>query len=109
MQPLESGALDALLAAPVAVVYKHSTRCPISAMAQEEMRTLLARQPDAPVFVVDVNAQQALSRELAERFAVEHHSPQVILLVRGEPAWHVSHFQVTADAVEAKLAAAAGV
>ena len=33
MQPLSLDLLDSVLAAPAALVYKHSTRCPISAMA----------------------------------------------------------------------------
>ena len=105
MQPLSPDALDALLTAPVAIVYKHSGRCPISIMAQEEIRALEEQRPGTPVWVVDVNAQRPLSRALAERLDVEHHSPQVILLVRGTPAWHASHFQITADGVAARLAA----
>lgn len=104
MRALETPAeFDALLDAPVALLYKHSTRCPISAMAHEEVATLLRQRPEAPVWLLDVNAHAALSREVAERLAVEHQSPQAILLVRGAPAWQATHFQVRADAIARQL------
>jgi len=96
MQPLSADQLDAVLAAPAALVYKHSTRCPISAMAHEEMRDLAERRPDVPLYIVDVHAQRGVSREIAERLGVTHHSPQLILVVNGEAAWDVSHFEIRA-------------
>ena len=89
--------------APAALVYKHSTRCPISAMAQEEMRELADRRPDLPMYVVAVHAQRGMSHEISERLGVAHHSPQLILLVNGEVAWDVSHFDIRAGDVERRI------
>lgn len=109
MRPLLSpDALDAALTAPAALLYKHSTRCPISVMAHEEMRTLAERRPDVPVWLVDVHAQRGLSNAIAERLGVTHHSPQLILVVNGEVAWDVSHFSIRAMDVERRLAVADG-
>jgi bacillithiol system protein YtxJ len=107
MHPLSSPAdLDALRHAPVALLFKHSTRCPISAMAWDEVEILTERRPDVPVGVVDVIDARALSRHVAESLGVVHHSPQAILLVHGAPAWAGSHFDVRADALLQRVDAA---
>jgi bacillithiol system protein YtxJ len=107
MQPLVTSAqLDALFRAPVALVYKHSTRCPIATMAYQEVQQLLRDRPEAPVWIVDVIVQRGLSREVAERTGVDHESPQAILLVDGEVVYDASHFGVRADDLARELDAA---
>ncbi len=98
--------LDEVLAAPLALVYKHSNRCPISAAAMQEVHALLHERPDAPVWIVDVNVQRALSREVADRTGVAHESPQAILLSNGEVLYEASHFDVKADDLARELDAA---
>ena len=92
--------LETALRAPVALLYKHSDTCPISAMAHREIANLAADHPELPVYVVNVHAQRAIARDIAERFTIRHESPQVILLRDGAPVWHASHYGVTARAVE---------
>jgi bacillithiol system protein YtxJ len=99
---------DALLDVPLALVYKHSSRCPISAMAYEEVEALEGMRPDVPVYLVDVIDGRALSRHVAARTGVFHHSPQAILLVAGRPAWSGSHFEVRAELLARKLDAVVG-
>jgi bacillithiol system protein YtxJ len=109
MQMLSTPAeFDALLDAPLALVYKHSTRCPISGMAYDEMEALEEMRPDVPVHVVDVIDGRALSRHVAARTGVFHHSPQAILLVAGRPVWSGSHFEVRAEQLARQLDAVAG-
>lgn len=96
---------DAAFAEAVALLYKHSTRCPISLMAQQEVERFRAAHPEVPVYVVDVVLRRPLARHLAERTGVVHHSPQAILLRGGEAAWDASHLGITADALERELAA----
>jgi len=98
MQPLTSADdYDAIRELPIALLYKHSTRCPISATAYREVQQLEEEHPDIPVHVVDVIADRSVARHVAAETGVEHHSPQLILLVRGAVAWAVSHFEVRAD------------
>jgi bacillithiol system protein YtxJ len=84
------------LAAPIAVLYKHSPICPTSTMAYEEIR-VLRRQREVPVFLVDVVGSRPLSRRIAERVGVMHASPQVIILLAGVAVWCASHFEVEAE------------
>jgi len=109
MQPLTSTPdFDALHELPIVLVYKHSTRCPISLIAYEEVAQLEESHPDVPVYVVDVLASRPVSRYVAEQTRVIHHSPQLILLSRGEPIWAVSHFDVRAAELGGRIEALVG-
>jgi bacillithiol system protein YtxJ len=96
--------LDAALEAPLALLYKHSDTCAICTMAWHEVVRATAERPELPVYVLDVRAQRALAREVAERLDVRHESPQAILLRAGTPVWHASHYGVTARALERAMA-----
>lgn len=89
---------EAVLKADRAIVYKHSTRCPISAAAYDEVQKFALANPDAPLYLVDVISNRDVSRYVAEETGVQHHSPQAILLEDGKVRWHASHFDIT-DAV----------
>jgi len=103
-------AADAAFQEEVTLLYKHSTRCPISMMAHREVQEFREAHPDVPVYLVDVNLRRDVSRYLAERTGIDHHSPQAILLHRGEAAWHGSHLDVSAQALgrQVELLRAAG-
>jgi len=109
MQPLTSTQdFDALRDQPLVLVYKHSTRCPISLIAYEEVAQIEDHHPDVPVYLVDVLASRPVSRYVAEQTRVIHHSPQLILLSRGEPVWAVSHFDVRAEELGGRIEALVG-
>ena len=91
--------LEALLAAPLAVLYKHSPICPASDMAYEEIRTFVSRR-DVPVYMVDVIHHRPLSRTLAERTGVQHAPPLAIVLGEGVVAWHRAHYEIQSEAIE---------
>jgi monothiol bacilliredoxin len=91
--------LELLLAAPLAVLYKHSPICPTSDAAYEEILAFRRRRA-VPIYMVDVIEHRPLSRALAERIGVRHASPQVIILRDGVVAWHSSHYAIQADAME---------
>lgn len=107
MQPIITpDQIDAVMAAPVALVYKHSTRCPVSTAAYHEVQRLVEERPEAPVWIVDVIAQRRLSQAVEARTGVQHESPQVVLLVAGEVVYDASHFAVRADDLARELDAA---
>jgi bacillithiol system protein YtxJ len=94
---------DALLDAPTALVYKHSTRCPISALAFEQIGELTRSHPDAPIYMVDVHAARDVSTHIAQSLGVTHHSPQAVLLRDGKAVWHAEHFDIKARAMARQL------
>jgi bacillithiol system protein YtxJ len=95
--------VDDALGQDTAILFKHSTRCPISAAARAEMERYLELNPDAPVYTVDVNDASETSRYLAEKTGIEHQSPQVIIARGGQPEWHANHFDVRADDLQRQV------
>ena len=88
---------------PLAVLFKHSTACPISARALGEVQSFLAGHPEAPVYLARAIEERAVSQSIARRTGIAHQSPQIIVLRNGEPIWNASHFAVTADAIAEHL------
>ena len=98
--------VDEALGQDTAILFKHSTRCPISAAARGEMERFMELHPDSPVYWVDVNDEVSVSRYLAEKTGIEHHSPQVIVARGGQPEWHANHFDIRANEVEMRVGSA---
>ncbi len=106
MKIISTESLDELLSRskeqPV-VIFKHSTTCPISAAAYQEMA-----QFDGEVALVEVQGARELSREIERTTGTRHESPQVIVLDNGKAVWNASHWKVKADAVAEAVREAAG-
>lgn len=98
----DTAALEELFArsqeAPV-VLFKHSTTCPISARAHQQMSRLDASVA-RDVGLVVVQTARGVSQEIASRTGIRHESPQAIILRNGKAVWDASHFDITAEAVE---------
>lgn len=103
-----SSEVDSAISNETAILYKHSTSCPISAAAHKEMEHFLEKHPDAPFYMVDVNDSADVSSYVEESTGIQHQSPQLILFRDGSPSWHIAHFNITADALEEQLDAPAG-
>jgi bacillithiol system protein YtxJ len=78
-------------------VYKHSTTCPLSAAAAREVE---AASIDIPVFKIDVRVQRELSAWVAQRYAVEHESPQLILIRAGKAEKVWNHGDIRREKIE---------
>lgn len=76
------------------VIFKHSLTCPISSTAYDQMAKFAGE-----VALVEVQRARALSNEIENRLGVNHESPQVIVLSKGQVVWNASHFSITANAV----------
>ena len=81
----------------LAVVFKHSTTCPVSFAADREMRAFQAANPAVPVFKVLVREEREASQQIAKWTGVEHESPQVIVFRKGSVVSAASHGDVTED------------
>lgn len=98
----DPAALDAVLALERAVVYKHSTSCPVSATVIDDVLRFAEQSPDWPVYLLKVIEHRDLSDAVAERLGVRHASPQVLLLRQGRSVWDASHYAITAPALRAQ-------
>lgn len=95
--------LEAALAAPRFLLFKHSSTCPISAAAFEEYEEWLASAPGIPSAWLAVVAERPLARAVAERTGVQHESPQALLLAGGRCLWNASHGAITVESLRAAL------
>jgi bacillithiol system protein YtxJ len=86
------------------LLFKHSPVCPVSAAAREEYEQWNRELPDAPAMFVDVIADRATARGIADRCGVHHESPQAILFENGKPTWNASHDAITLGSLHAAWA-----
>ncbi|MGP0585890.1 bacillithiol system redox-active protein YtxJ [Paenibacillus timonensis] len=84
------------------LLFKHSTRCPISAGAHKEAEAYLNGTPreDVTYGLIYVIENRDVSNEAAERLGVKHESPQAILIKEGQAVWHTSHSKITKAALQ---------
>ncbi|HZL72745.1 MAG TPA: bacillithiol system redox-active protein YtxJ [Planctomycetota bacterium] len=80
------------------VLFKHSTRCPVSAAADEEYRAFAEGHPEAAIFAhLDLIAHRQVSNAIAERLGVRHESPQAIVVKGGQASVVLNHGEITAE------------
>jgi len=91
--------LDSAFAVEEFLIFKHSTRCGISAAAFEEYRRWSDAHPAALSGWIDVIEDRPLARAVAERTGISHQSPQAILLDRGTARWSASHGEITEESL----------
>ena len=80
------------------VIFKHSTRCSISAVALQRLQK--TTQPsDIDFYFLDLIAYRALSNKISSKFNVYHESPQILVIKNGECVYDESHGSITMDEI----------
>ncbi|WP_341837440.1 bacillithiol system redox-active protein YtxJ [Chitinophaga pollutisoli] len=75
------------------VIFKHSTRCPTSGMVKSRLERSVA--PEGwEFYYLDLIRYRPVSNRIAEKFGVEHESPQVLLIRNGECVYDESHMSI---------------
>ena len=78
------------------VIFKHSTRCSISAVALNRLQN--AEQPtEVDFYFLDLINNRSLSNKISEVFRVEHESPQVLVIKDGQCVYDESHLGISMD------------
>lgn len=97
-------ALEGTLEKP-AVLFKHSTRCPISAGALEEFEAFLEDDSKGKVdyYFIRVIESRPVSNQIAEDLTVRHESPQIIYTDGKKAKWNASHSAITYSFLTDKL------
>jgi bacillithiol system protein YtxJ len=78
------------------LIYKHSTRCNISRAAFDR----LERNWDASAvgsikrYFLDLISYRDISNQISEMFEVEHHSPQILVILDGKSVLDLSHYDI---------------
>jgi bacillithiol system protein YtxJ len=86
------------------IIFKHSTRCSISSVAKMRLERgwKLGDEQVIPYFL-DLIAYRSLSDAIANRFGVQHESPQVLLIQDGCCIYHSSHLGISAGRIGEEL------
>ena len=78
------------------VIFKHSTRCSISAVALQRLQKV--DQPsDIDFYFLDLLAHRHLSNKIVDVFKVDHESPQVLVIKDRECVFEESHLGISMD------------
>ena len=85
------------------IIFKHSTRCSISRMALKQFEREFDLNDTVDAYFLDLIAHRDISNEIASTFNVYHESPQLILIRNGKAIYDVSHSDIDAAALKAKL------
>jgi len=80
------------------VIFKHSSRCSISAVALQRMQKT-AQPSDIDFYFLDLLANRSLSNKIAEIFRIHHESPQILLIRDGECVYDESHLGISMDQI----------
>ena len=77
------------------IIFKHSTRCSISDLAKNRLEhNWLIDTGDAKTYFLDLLNHRDISDEIAGKFLVEHHSPQILVIKGGRCTYNVSHNRI---------------
>ncbi len=87
------------------VIFKHSTRCSISAMALNRLERSFKEGEfgEAKSYFLDLIKHRNISDKIANLFSVPHESPQVLVISNGECIYNASHSDISYTEIVEKL------
>lgn len=86
------------------IIFKHSTRCSISQMAKNRLIEGLDQLMDkAAIYYLDLLSYRNISNEIANKWGIEHESPQIIIIKNGEAIYHSSHNMIKVTDIKEHL------
>ncbi len=89
--------IDAASAERPVLLFKHSTRCSISSAALHRLEGAWTSGDDAThtAYYLDLLRHRELSNAIADRYDVEHASPQVLVIRNGRCVHTTSHLGIS--------------
>lgn len=76
------------------VIFKHSTRCSISAVALQRLQKV-TQPSDIDFYFLDLLSFRNLSNKIVDLFNVPHESPQVLVIRDGNCVFEESHMGIS--------------
>lgn len=82
-------------------IYKHSTACPVSFKAADEVDEFLNQNKEMveKFNKIHVIEDREVSNFVAEDLGVRHHSPQLLLVKNNQCIWNDSHARLTSSKI----------
>jgi bacillithiol system protein YtxJ len=83
------------------LIFKHSRRCNISRASLDRLERNWNEKEMADVkpYFLDLLSYREISNGIAEKFQVEHESPQILLINHGQSILDLSHFAIEYDSI----------
>lgn len=81
------------------IIFKHSTRCEISAIAKYRLEMDWDLDEKCDAWYLDLIQYRDVSDLIAESLSVFHESPQVILVLNGEAVHDASHLDISVSEI----------
>lgn len=94
--------LELLKQTPTFAIFKHSTRCSISAMAKSRVER--EWNYDFPIYYLDLLNYRPISNLIAVQSGIEHASPQLIVFENGKQVYNASHSAIAVEEIATELA-----
>ena len=85
------------------LLFKHSARCSISSMALSRLERNLKVSATLPIYLLNLLDYRSVSQQIAERYHVEHESPQVLVIKEGKCIYSASHSEISAGSIESAV------
>lgn len=87
------------------LIFKHSTRCPISSSALMRMQNGWKEEDAANTkpYILDLINYRNISMAIADKFNVEHESPQVLLIKNGKSVYTESHYGISFEDLQTAI------
>lgn len=73
------------------LIFKHSTRCGVSSTVLRQFDGQWSHNAKITPWQLDLIVFRNISNDIADRFGIQHQSPQIIVVVNGQALMHVSH------------------
>jgi bacillithiol system protein YtxJ len=80
------------------VIFKHSTRCSISSVAEKRLQKA-SLPSNIDFYHLDLLSYRNISNKIAELFGVHHESPQVLVIKDGQCIYEESHLSISMEEI----------
>ena len=87
------------------ILFKHSTRCSVSSFAQRILKSEFSDENNEifDLHYLDLINYRDVSNAIAQRYGIEHESPQILVIQNGKCIYHASHSDVSLENVKLHL------
>ncbi len=86
------------------IIFKYSNSCGSSERLKNDFENMSQSENLPPIYLITVQIQRGLSKQIEEFYGIKHESPQVIVLSSGEVTFSANHSSInTADLLKLKL------
>ncbi|WP_298143563.1 bacillithiol system redox-active protein YtxJ [Flavobacterium sp.] len=82
----------------ILVILKHSTRCIVSKTVLKELNRSL-EFANATFLYLDLLQYRSISNHIAEKYGIQHESPQLLVVTNGKVVYSASHSSIDAEVI----------